>query len=244
MSARDMPSAAPIRASPATLPRMSTRPNSRSMVAKTRSMWLVSVTSPAIGSALRPRPWMLCAAVSIPAALRSSSTRSAPAAASARAMAWPMPWALPVTTARRPLRSNRFVIRGATLACSWHRPQRSGREAVLGLDGEAYLQGDLVVRDLAVLDMAADVHHLEPADVPQGLGSLCDGPVYRLGDALLRRTDQLDDLVNVILHGPLLACEWRQNGRPSQSFAQRTRSGSGRRGRCSKASVDRAGRAD
>jgi hypothetical protein len=39
------------------------------------SIWSVSVTSPAIGSALRPSCRMLCAAASLPASLRSSRTR-------------------------------------------------------------------------------------------------------------------------------------------------------------------------
>ena len=45
---------------------MSTRPNSRSTVANTRSIWSVSVTSPAIGSALRPSWRMVCAVASMP----------------------------------------------------------------------------------------------------------------------------------------------------------------------------------
>ena len=51
--------------------------------------------------------------------LRSSSTRSAPASASPIAIARPMPCALPVTTAVRPVRSNksgigRFLALGGT----------------------------------------------------------------------------------------------------------------------------------
>ena len=43
-----------------------------------------------------------------------------------------------------------------------------------GLDGEADLDGQLVVRDLAAFDMAARVGDFEPADIVDGGGGAGD----------------------------------------------------------------------
>src|SRR5277367_2546943 len=58
----------------------------------------------------------------------------------------------------------------------------------------------LVVLDLAVLDMAADLDDLEPAEVSHRKGSLRDRAIDGLGDALLGTADELDDLVNMFRH--------------------------------------------
>ncbi len=55
--------------------------------------------------------------------------------------------------------------------------------------------------DLAVLEVAADLFHREPAEVVHGLGRPLDGAVHRVLDAALRGAGQLDGLVHVLGHG-------------------------------------------
>src|ERR1700730_11364894 len=81
------------------------------------------------------------------------------------------------------------------------------------VEREADFEGDLVVGHLAVFDMAARLHHLEPADLPQGARRTADGVVDRVLDALLRRACDFDDPVNVIRHRhPPLARPGRPGG--------------------------------
>jgi hypothetical protein len=54
------------------------------------------------------------------------------------------------------------------------------------------------VRHLAVFDVAARLHHLEPADLPERARGAADGVLDRVLDAYLRGTDDLDDAVDVI----------------------------------------------
>jgi len=65
----------------------------------------------------------------------------------------------------------------------------------LVLQAEAQLHGHLIVLHLAVLDVAADLFDLEPADIPEREGGLLDRPIDGFADALLGRADDLDDFV-------------------------------------------------
>src|SRR4029077_4712105 len=81
------------------------------------------------------------------------------------------------------------------------------------VEREPDFEGDLVVGHLAVFDMAARLHHLEPADLPQGARRTADGVLDRVLDALLRRACDFDDPVNVIRHRhPPLARPGRPGG--------------------------------
>src|SRR5579859_5951682 len=77
-------------------------------------------------------------------------------------------------------------------------------------EGEADLQGDLIAVDLAAIDVAPDLHDLEPSEMPQCLRRLGYGVVDGFGDALVGGADNLDDLVDRIGHfalpGWLLFC--------------------------------------
>ena len=66
--------------------------------------------------------------------------------------------------------------------------------------GEADFQRDLISVDLAAVDVAADLHDLEPsktAQCPRGFG---DCIVDRFGDALLRGANNFNDLIDRIGH--------------------------------------------
>ena len=54
--------------------------------------------------------------------------------------------------------------------------------------------------DLAVLDVAADLLDLEPAEMPDGEGRFLDRPVDCLADTLLGRADKFDDLLYMLRH--------------------------------------------
>ena len=98
---------APDTASPATLPRKSIRPKSRSSWVNMRRIWSGWETSHVTATARRPSFSISAAVFSTPARLRPASIRSAPASARPMAMARPMPLAAPDTRATRPERSNR-----------------------------------------------------------------------------------------------------------------------------------------
>src|SRR6185437_5739122 len=68
------------------------------------------------------------------------------------------------------------------------------------LDGKADLEDDLVVADLALLDMAARLDHLEPPEVLQRLRGTRDGVLDRILDARLGGARKLDDSVDLVLH--------------------------------------------
>src|ERR1700722_5021257 len=83
------------------------------------------------------------------------------------------------------------------------RPQRGpGAEPWPSLifERESGFQRHLVLVHLAILDAATRLHHLEPAEVPQRRRRLGDGIVDGLGDALARRADDLDDLIDRVRH--------------------------------------------
>jgi len=54
-------------------------------------------------------------------------------------------------------------------------------------------QSDLVMRHLTVFDVAARLHHLEPADLSERARSAADGVLDRVLDALLGGACNLDD---------------------------------------------------
>ena len=68
------------------------------------------------------------------------------------------------------------------------------------VEPEADLQRDLVVGDAALVDVAADVHHLEPVEVAQRLRGLADRTIDGLGDAVGGGARDLHGLVDVIAH--------------------------------------------
>jgi hypothetical protein len=71
---------------------------------------------------------------------------------------------------------------------------------ILPFQGEARLYHDLKVAHLAILDMAAGLHDLEPSQVPEGLIGPLDRRANGIFNAVRRRTNQLNDLVDVIRH--------------------------------------------
>jgi hypothetical protein len=75
-----------------------------------------------------------------------------------------------------------------------------GRRSSAVVEREPDFEGDLIVRHLTVFDMAARLHHLKPADLPQSARRTADGVLDRVLDALLRRASDFDDSVNVVGH--------------------------------------------
>src|SRR5271170_5960741 len=59
---------------------------------------------------------------------------------------------------------------------------------------------------LAILDVAAGLDHLEPAQLAQGLRCPGNRPLDRVVDAFLGRADDLNDTIDVIFH-VCLHCE-------------------------------------
>src|SRR6185437_17093035 len=80
-------------------------------------------------------------------------------------------------------------------------PEQRGRPVVRSvLDAEADLQDDLHVGHGSVLDMTADLTHLEPVDVAHGLRRLLDRPADRVVHAGLAAPDDLAEPVHVVAH--------------------------------------------
>src|SRR4051794_26401856 len=73
-------------------------------------------------------------------------------------------------------------------------------------------EGHLVAVDLATLDMTSDLRYLEPAQLPHGLTGFRDGTFDSFADAGFRCSDQVNDLVDVIRHGPSLPIVPRFSG--------------------------------
>jgi hypothetical protein len=84
------------------------------------------------------------------------------------------------------------------------RPARLGRCGIAGVSlpvvARAKLHADLVMADRAVDDMAPNLCHLEPFEIPErfsrGLNPMLDG----IFDAGFRCSDDLGDAVNMIAH--------------------------------------------
>src|SRR5712691_2386294 len=103
------------------------------------------------------------------------------------AMARPMPRLPPVTRTDRPI--SRLPLLALWCACQCVRACKYRRVAPgrrLGvLESEADLHADLEMCDLAAVELAPDLGHLEPVQVPQRLGgspqAVADGGVDALG---------------------------------------------------------------
>src|SRR3954464_2337394 len=86
------------------------------------------------------------------------------------------------------------------------------------LEGEAHLEGHLVVRDLAVLDVPTDLGDLEPPDLAQGLRGALDGSLDRVVHARLGRPDDLGLPVDVVRHSGLLVARGTRSRAPSNPY--------------------------
>src|SRR5690349_10032535 len=73
-------------------------------------------------------------------------------------------------------------------------------------DGEADLEGHLVLRHLAVLDMPPDFKNFEPAEMLQVFRRPFNGFLNGILNAMRRGTDKLNDFVNVLAHMSLPTC--------------------------------------
>ena len=80
------------------------------------------------------------------------------------------------------------------------------------LEPEADLHADLHVVDDAVLDVPADLRHLEPVDVAQRLGGALHAVADGLVDAVGRGADDLGDAVGAVGHGSSWGGVWRGCG--------------------------------
>src|SRR5712691_1800835 len=77
------------------------------------------------------------------------------------------------------------------------------QRAALGvLQPEADLEPDLEVRDLAIGDLAADLGHLEPVQVPQGLRRAVQRAADRGLDSLRGCAHDLGDTIGTFAHVP------------------------------------------
>src|ERR1700756_281678 len=69
------------------------------------------------------------------------------------------------------------------------------------------------MRHLAVFDMAARLHHLEPPNLAQGARGAAYGVLNCILNALFRRARDLDDPVNMVRHqSSSLAVTWPPSG--------------------------------
>src|SRR5882724_3830208 len=81
------------------------------------------------------------------------------------------------------------------------RTRRPGTSARLSaIQPEPHFDHDLELGDLAVLDEATLIHHLEPIEVPQRLRRLGHGILRRLGVTLLGDPTKLNDLERLVRH--------------------------------------------
>src|SRR5262249_62229523 len=73
---------------------------------------------------------------------------------------------------------------------------------------EADLEHHLEMLDFAVRDVPAGAVNLEPAQIADRRIGAGDGALDRIVDALLRRADDFDDAINMIVHEALLIMTW------------------------------------
>src|SRR2546423_10157740 len=106
---------------------------------------------------------------------------------------------MPGTTRLTIQRANAFSVRRSTRPMADSRAASASRFA--RFQPEADLQHDLKLGDLAVLDEASLVHHLEPVEVAKRLRRLGDRVLGRLGVALFGNAAELDDLERLLRHG-------------------------------------------
>src|SRR5579872_6431597 len=87
--------------------------------------------------------------------------------------------------------------------CARRSSRRSAPEALLRLVSQAELHLYLVVIDLAVDDVAADLGHLEPFEIAKRFRRSVDAVADRLVEAAARAADDLGDAVDMIVHRSL-----------------------------------------
>src|SRR5712691_12030192 len=142
---------------------------------------------------------------------REVMVTSSPSAGSLRAMASPIPRLPPVTRTDRLIcgdTSGRTRQQVQFWRAYRHRQRDGGarpadQRAALGvLQPEADLEPDLEVRDLAIGDLAADLGHLEPVQVPQGLRRAVQRAADRGLDSLRGCAHDLGDTIGTFAHVP------------------------------------------
>src|SRR3989344_9572935 len=81
---------------------------------------------------------------------------------------------------------------------------------ILWVEAKADLDLDLPVGNLAVLEMAARLHHLEPVEVMQVLAGARDGVAHGFVRTLGGRPDNFNHFISVLAHDfPPRGCEVR-----------------------------------
>src|SRR5665213_4151216 len=71
------------------------------------------------------------------------------------------------------------------------------------VEGEPDLQGNLEMMNLAALDMAASLDHFKPPQFADRFRGARNRHLDRIVDALFGRADDLNDAVDVFVHGCL-----------------------------------------
>src|SRR5882757_4211017 len=92
----------------------------------------------------------------------------------------------------------------------------------LALEAKANAHFDLELQ-FAVVDRAANILHFKPIDIAQGLARLAHRVAHSLMDAVVRNTNDLDDLVGLVRHKILHAVNGCFQGRSiqlSRSFSK------------------------
>ena len=84
------------------------------------------------------------------------------------------------------------------------RPARLGRcgfaDVLLPVVAKAELHADLVMADRSVDDMALNLSHLEPFEIPERFSRRLNAMLHGIFDAGFRCSDDLGDAVNMIGH--------------------------------------------
>ena len=98
-------------------------------------------------------------------------------------------------TAMPPVKVTDFNMSTVSQASRW---TRVGRSDVL--EPEPDFHGDLEVLDVTLDDVAPDLGHLEPVEVPDGFGRPPHAVAHRLLDAVARGADDFGDPVGAVAH--------------------------------------------
>src|SRR4051794_29830563 len=130
--------------------------------------------------------------------LRVVTATLSPFATNASAIARPMPRLPPVTSTERAV-----VSSGSLTPATLSTTAGYAEPVSVVLEPEADLETDLEVLDLAVLDLAPDLGHLEPVEVSKRLAGAVDGVADGGVDAVGRGADDLGDAVGAVRHGDL-----------------------------------------
>ncbi len=133
------------------------------------------------------------------------------AEAGATGPALPREWSDYFTRAAMPpIRVDGFNMSSVSQASLVPPAGRRGRRSGV-FQAETDLEADLIVRHLAVDDLAADLGHLEPVEVPQGLRRPAQRAADRRVHPLRRGADDLGDAVRTFAHkcSILVVCDSR-----------------------------------